>query len=113
MKQRIRQRRGTPDQTVRAAPTIVQTNRNRRARAAAFYLALRLCDRLFWSSFRRCEACRPLEATIVDARAARYAQTGVHVETHKRHFSMTGEMRIQRSFARRRSTKNPMTAYRD
>ena len=40
---------------MRAAPTIVQINRNRRARAAAFYLALRLCDRLFWSTFRRRE----------------------------------------------------------
>ena len=92
---------------MRAAPTIVQTNKNRRARAAAFYLALRLCDRLFWLSFRRCEACWPLEATIVNARAARYAQTSVHVESHKRHFSMTEDMRIQRSSARRRSTRKP------
>ena len=75
-------KRGTAEQKVRAAQTIVQTEKNRRARAAAFYLALRLRDGLFWLSFRRCEACWPLEATLVDARAARYAQTSVHVESH-------------------------------
>ena len=105
--QRLRQGRGTTEQTVRAAPTIVQTNQNRPAGAAVFYLALRLCDPLFSSCFRRCCAYWAFTAKIVTARGARSTQSSLRIENEERHFKATGDLPIQRRFTRRRSTRKP------